>query len=117
MAKAYIYAEIEITDPEEYEKYRAAVPATIEAFGGRYAVYRGEPEVLEGNRDVKRAVILEFESRERALAWYNSPQYAGAKAIRHRSAVTHVTLFTGNDVLSPIETAAQGGVPIAKPST
>ena len=116
MANGYIYADIEITDPEEYEKYRAAVPATIEAFGGRYAVYRGEPEVLEGNRDVKRAVILEFESRERALAWYNSPQYAGAKAIRHRSAVTHVTLFTGNDLLSPIETASQSGVPIAKSS-
>lgn len=79
----------------EYDKYRENVPATIDPFGGRYAVYRavyrGESEVLEGDRDVKRAVILEFESRERALEWYNSPQYAEAKAIRQRSATTHTS--------------------------
>ena len=97
MPRGYIYAEIEVTDPAVYEEYRKRVPATIAAFGGRYAVRIGDPQVLEGDRDVKRSVILEFDSRERALEWYDSEQYRDVKALRLRSAKTHVVLYTGND--------------------
>ena len=96
MAKGYIYADIEVTDPAEYEKYRQLVPATIEAFGGRYVVRGGNPEVLEGAQANRRYVVLEFESRERALEWYQSSQYRDVKAIRVRSTRTHAVLLSGN---------------------
>ena len=38
---AYIYGNIEITDPALYEQYRAEVPAVIAAHGGRYLVRGG----------------------------------------------------------------------------
>jgi len=41
-------------------------------------------------------VLLEFDSPERAMEWYNSPQYQKALQIRLRSAKTKVTLLTGN---------------------
>src|SRR5690242_10904642 len=36
--------------------------AAVAAYGGRYIVRGGEMCVLEGNRPVRRAVILEFDS-------------------------------------------------------
>jgi len=32
----YFIAELEVTNPAGYEPYRAAVPATIAQYGGRY---------------------------------------------------------------------------------
>ena len=82
MSKGYIYAEVEITDAAEYDEYRPLAAASIEAFGGRYIVRRGEPEGPEGNRDVRLVVVLEFESRARALEWYHSPHSSGEGGAR-----------------------------------
>jgi uncharacterized protein (DUF1330 family) len=95
MSKGYVYGEVEITDPAEYEKYRPLAAASIAAFGGRYVVRRGDPEVLEGGRNVKLVVVLEFPTRERAMEWYNSAQYQEAKAIRVRAANTHLVVLNG----------------------
>jgi uncharacterized protein (DUF1330 family) len=97
MSKGYIYGEVEITDPAEYEKYRPLAAASIESYGGRYIVRRGNPQVLEGDRTIKLVVVLEFPSRERALEWYNSDQYETAKAIRIRAAKTHLVVLDGYD--------------------
>ncbi len=66
-----------------------------QAFGDRHIVVQGDPKVLEGDRDVRRVVVIEFESRERAMGWYNSEQYREAKAFRVRGAVTHLTVLSG----------------------
>jgi uncharacterized protein (DUF1330 family) len=95
MAKGYIYAEVEVTNPEQYEKYRVPAGASIVAFGGQPVVRRGDPETLEGERRPKLVVIIEFESRERALEWYNSPQYQEAKKLRVGAANTHVLVLSG----------------------
>jgi uncharacterized protein (DUF1330 family) len=91
MPQGYIYAELEVTDPALFETYRPLAAASIAAFGGRYAV-----RVLEGDGPAPRVVLLEFDSPERAMAWYNSPQYQEALEIRLRSARTKVVLLTGN---------------------
>jgi uncharacterized protein (DUF1330 family) len=95
MPKGFVYADIEVTDPVEYEKYRQLVPATIAAFDGGYLVRGGDPEVLEGDNPTRRHVILEFASRERALEWYHSPQYRDVKAIRVRSTRSNVVILSG----------------------
>ena len=45
---AYLIAEVEVTDPAVFEQYRAGVPATIAAYGGKYLVRGGALDVLEG---------------------------------------------------------------------
>ena len=57
---AYLYATLDVTDPAAYEQYRQKVPALIAAHGGRYLVRGGATEVLEGNAQPLRQVILEF---------------------------------------------------------
>ena len=65
---AYIIVEIEILDPVGYEEYKKLAGATVEKYGGKYIVRGGKAEVLEGDWQPKRIVVLEFESAERAKA-------------------------------------------------
>ena len=82
----YLVLESEITDPEKYDKYRQMAGSSIEQYGGRFLVRGGNPQVLEGGWSPKRVVIIEFPSVERAKAWFNSPEYAPAKALRKDAA-------------------------------
>lgn len=79
---AYIYGDIEVTDPAAYETYRQQVPALIAAHGGRYLVRGGAVDVLEGDRVPRRQVILEFPDMAHLKAFYASPQYKTLIAIR-----------------------------------
>ena len=95
MPKGYFFAELEITDPAMYEQYRSKVPATIANYGGRYLVRGGNPQSLEGDRPLRRCVILEFDSPARLAEWYHSPDYAPLKELRQKSAKTHAFLLNG----------------------
>jgi uncharacterized protein (DUF1330 family) len=79
---AYIHADIEITDPVAYERYRAEVPALIAAHGGRYLVRGGATTVLEGTGVPGRQVILEFPDMAQLQAFYRAPEYQRLLAIR-----------------------------------
>ena len=46
---AYVIVETDVTDPGQYEQYKAASPAAIAAGGGRFLVRGGELVVLEGD--------------------------------------------------------------------
>jgi uncharacterized protein (DUF1330 family) len=48
MPKGYLYAESEVVDPAEFERYREKSAAVSASFGGRYVVRRSEPVVLDG---------------------------------------------------------------------
>lgn len=92
---AYILVDVNITDPEEYEAYRKLTPATITAFGGKFIVRGGAAETLEGDWNPGRFVVLEFPSAEQAKAWWESPEYTAAKAIRYRAASSKMILVEG----------------------
>ena len=79
---AYLLVSITVTDPVRFAAYRDAAPAVIAAHGGRYIVRGGDVEALEGTHDGRRIVILEFPSMEALHAFWNSPEYARAKALR-----------------------------------
>jgi uncharacterized protein (DUF1330 family) len=92
---AYLIVNVDVTDPVRYQDYVKEVPATIAAFGGRYLARGGKAEVLEGAYSPKRMVILEFESVERARAWWASEVYREPKALRQASATTDLILVEG----------------------
>ena len=92
---AYVIAEIEVQDPEEYEEYRARVPATIAAHGGKYLVRGGEVENLEGDRPTRRTVMLEFDSMTRAREWWASDDYEALKQLRRSSSMANIMLVEG----------------------
>ena len=79
---AYFVAEIETTNPAGMEPYRAAVPATITQYGGRFVTRGGATQLLEGGPEPKRIVILEFADAAAARRWYGSPEYQKILPIR-----------------------------------
>ena len=72
---AYVVVELEITNQEAMEPYRAAVGATIVQYGGRFLARAGATELIEGGPEPKRIVILEFADKAAFKRWYNSPEY------------------------------------------
>jgi uncharacterized protein (DUF1330 family) len=93
--KAYIVANVEVTDRAAYEEYRQLVPAFIAAHGGRYLARGGATEVLEGETVPHRMVILEFPSMAQAKAFYDSPEYQRLVAIRQRAARSSLVAIEG----------------------
>lgn len=83
----YLMIEAEVTDPERYAAYRAAVTPLIDRFGGRFLVRGGEVEVFEGEYDGRRRVVIEFESQKAARAFWHSPEYADVKKLREGAGV------------------------------
>ena len=90
---AYVVVDITVTDPEEYKTYIQRAPTAVETFGGKYLARGGKVEVLEGDWQPNRLVILEFESIERAKQWLNSPEYHPARQIRHKTAQTNMIVI------------------------
>jgi uncharacterized protein (DUF1330 family) len=89
---AYVVVNIRIRDPVRYEEYKRLASPTVTAYGGRY-VSRGAPvEVREGDWVPSRLVILEFPTLDQAQAWWSSPEYAPAKALRQSCADTQLVI-------------------------
>ena len=92
---AYVIVDLEVTEPVEYEEYKRVAGSTVEKYGGKYIVRGGPCEILEGDWDPKRIVILQFDDADRAKAWFHSPEYAEPRKMRHRTAKTRMILVEG----------------------
>jgi uncharacterized protein (DUF1330 family) len=92
---AYVIVETDISDPEQYEQYKAASPGAIAAGGGRFLVRGGEHVVLEGDWQPTRLVVLEFEDLAAAKRWYESELYQEAKELRKGAAHLRMVAVQG----------------------
>ena len=72
MSAGYVIAQLKVTNPENYKEYVAKVTAVVKKFGGEYLVRNGEYQVVEGEDNFPRLVIIKFPSYEKALEWYHS---------------------------------------------
>ena len=92
---AYIIVEIDILDPKGYDEYKNRAGESVEKYGGKYIVRGGATEVLEGDWQPKRIVVLEFESMQRAKDWLHCEEYREPRQMRHRTAKTNMILVNG----------------------
>ena len=95
--KAYVFVDIDITDPIRYEDYKKLTAATLTPYDGKFIVRGGAREVMEGEWNSNRTVILEFPSMEKARAWWSSAEYAPAKAIRQSASKARTVILEGYD--------------------
>lgn len=94
MAKGYIIGSITATNPEAYARYVKAAGEAFANYGGKALVRGGRCEALEGNIR-PRNVVLEFDSYEAAHAYYHSPEYTAARALRKDAAEASLVLVEG----------------------
>lgn len=92
---AYIIAEIQVTDPTSYDRYRPMAAASIARFGGRYVVRGGKLDLLEGEPEPGRIVVIEFPDTDAARRWYRSEEYQKALRIRQSASRGRVFLVEG----------------------
>jgi uncharacterized protein (DUF1330 family) len=93
---AFVVVErLEVSDQDGFREYLAAVSPTIESRGGRYHVASTDVEVLEGGWAPASLVLFEFPSRQAALEWWGSADYASLKALRQRSSRHNIVLAPG----------------------
>jgi uncharacterized protein (DUF1330 family) len=92
---AYVFGEIEVTDPAVYEDYRKQVLAVVTKYGGKFVVRGGRIEPLEGGWAPRRMVVVEFPSMEQAQKWYRSPEYAPLIELRQRASKGKLILVEG----------------------
>lgn len=92
---AYVIAEVEVTDAAAYEPYRPLAAASIARFGGRFLVRGGAAQRLEGEREPKRVVVIEFPDVETARRWYHSREYQSALKIRQAASRGRLILVEG----------------------
>jgi uncharacterized protein (DUF1330 family) len=92
---AYLIAEIEISDPETYDKYKARTPGVIEQYGGRFIVRGGKAQQLEGEREPGRLVVIEFPDVAAARRFYDSPEYRAIIGLRQRASKGRLILVEG----------------------
>ena len=92
---AYVIVEIEILEPVGYEEYKKQASDTVHKYGGKYIVRGGRTEVLEGDWQPKRIVILAFPTMQRAKEWLKCEEYREPRKLRHATAKTNMLLVEG----------------------
>lgn len=92
---AYFIVNVDISDKVTFGEYMKATPAIIKKHGGKFLVRGGDFEVVEGDWKPKRLVLVEFESMEKALGFYNSPEYQAIINLRQSSAYSEGVFVEG----------------------
>jgi uncharacterized protein (DUF1330 family) len=95
MSSAYIIANVTVTDPQQYEEYKKWSSAAMQAHGAEVCVRGGKVEVIEGDWQPDRLVLLKFPSVEAARTFDASPEYGKARAARQGAAIMRMVLVEG----------------------
>jgi uncharacterized protein (DUF1330 family) len=95
MQAGFVIFNIDVTNPEDYNEYITKVKPIVERFGGEYIVRGGTNQVVEGNWQYSRTIVLKFPSYEKALEWYNSEEYQPIKQIRLDNAISNGIIIQG----------------------
>jgi uncharacterized protein (DUF1330 family) len=92
---AYIIANVKVTNPVQYEQYKRFSTLAMQAHGAEVCVRGGAVEVLEGDWQPDRMVVLKFPSVAKAHAFYNSSEYAKAREARAGAATMRMVVVEG----------------------
>ena len=95
MPSAYIIASVDVTDPQQYEQYKIFSTKAMQAHGAEVCIRGGQVQVLEGDWNPGRTVVLKFNSVEDAKTFYHSPEYTLARNAREGAAVMRMVLVEG----------------------
>ena len=93
---AYVVAEINVTNPEPYDKeYVPPAAKAIADGGGKYLVRGGRTVTFYGAPPKTRIAVMVFESMEKAQAAFNSAAFKEAKKVGDKYATFRVYAVEG----------------------
>ena len=93
---AYVVAEIDVINPEPYDKeYVPPAAKAITDGGGKYLVRGGKTAAFYGEPPKPRIAVMVFESMEKAQAAFNSSAFKEAKKVGDKYAKFRVYAVEG----------------------
>jgi len=92
---AYLIADVQVSNPEQYDEYKKWSTAAMQAHGAEVCVRGGAITPMEGGWAPERIVLLKFGSVAAAQAFYDSPQYGKAREARAGAAVMRMVVVEG----------------------
>jgi uncharacterized protein (DUF1330 family) len=95
MPAAYIIADVTVTDAEKMAQYRIWSTKAMQEHGAEVLVRGGDFEVLEGPWTPSRIVMLKFQDRAAAKAFYASETYSHARTLREGAGVMRMVVVDG----------------------
>ena len=95
MSSAYVIAHVEVSNPAQYEEYKRWSSEAIKVHGAEVCVRGGKVDVLEGDWQPQRVVVLKFPSMEAANRFYASPEYGKAREARAGAAIMRMIAVEG----------------------
>lgn len=94
--KGYWIAFVDVNNPQQYQAYLERAPAALQAYGARILARSDQLTALEGFEvPPTRAVVLEFDTYEQAMACYQSEAYQAASLHRKDAAFAQVVIMKG----------------------
>ena len=85
-----------INDPEKLAAYIKVAGPILRASGGKFLA-RGEPTKVYEAGLMMRTVVIEFESVEKAIAVYESPEYQATLQVLGDGAERDVRIVPGSE--------------------
>jgi uncharacterized protein (DUF1330 family) len=85
----YLILDNEIHDTEAYDRYKAAARPLVEAAGGEYLTRDGNIDVLVGDWNPGRVVILKWPSQKALDNFMASEAYQPWKSLRESVTTTN----------------------------
>lgn len=83
---AFVIGSIRIKDAAKWAQYRAAVPATLVAWGGEILLRGRRVALLSGHTAHTDTVVIRFPDPAAAEGWYRSPAYSALIPLREEAA-------------------------------
>lgn len=96
---AYAIVDLHIFDIADYLEYQHALRPLLQEVGARYLARGGEFEVLEGDMQPERLILMEFPSLEVLQQFYRSEPYQALES--QRSACSRACIIGVNGLPAP----------------
>ena len=99
----YLIADVKITDDAWVPEYAANVHEIVHRHGGRYLARSGEITNLEGPPlDSSLIALLQFPTKEAAMAFVQDPDYAPYAKARSDGSVSKFNIIDDSDIAGTI---------------
>ena len=95
---AYLIVRLKITDEDKIAKYREITPPILEKYKGKFIARDSNVTTLEGKKESRRVVIIEFPSMVEAKGFYHSTEYQEAIKLRESGAEVEFIAVEGVEV-------------------
>jgi uncharacterized protein (DUF1330 family) len=91
----YAIAQLRFTDRAAYDRYQARFMEIFDRHPGRLLAADESPQVVEGQWDREKVVLMSFPDEAAFRGWAQSPEYQDISKDRRAGADTVVVLVKG----------------------